>query len=96
MTRRDVFDAVGGFTEEFPLNYNDVDYCLKLLEAKKRVVFTPYAQLTHYESVTRAKNANTSAELARFHAIWKAKFPRDPYYNSNLNADYRISMDEIV
>lgn len=96
MTRRDVFGAVGGFTEEFPLNYNDVDYCLKLLEAKKRVVFTPYAQLTHYESVTRAKNANTSAELARFHAIWKEKFPRDPYYNSNLNADYRISMDEIV
>ena len=52
MTRRRVFDEVGGFDERFPIDFNDVDYCLRLGRAGYRVVFTPWAQLYHHESAS--------------------------------------------
>lgn len=90
MTRRDVFDGVGGFDETFPLNYNDVDYCLKVRQSGHRVVFTPHARLLHHESVTKAGVFAT--ELDAFRAKWGTA-GLDPYYNVNFNAetfDYRI------
>lgn len=46
MTRRDVFDAVGGFdAENFPTCCGDVDFCLKVRRAGYRIVFTPYAEM---------------------------------------------------
>ena len=39
MTPRDVFEAVGGLSPKFPLNYNDVDYCLKVRHRGQRVVY---------------------------------------------------------
>jgi O-antigen biosynthesis protein len=56
-------------------------------------VFTPYAQLVHYESVTR-KAVKTQAEIDLFHSKWMKAFPRDPYYNPNLSADYRIRLSD--
>ena len=53
MTRADVFRSVGGFDEGFPLNYNDVDYCLRLIAGGRRVVCTPHARLYHHELGTR-------------------------------------------
>jgi GT2 family glycosyltransferase len=50
---RHKFDLVSGFTEEFPLNFNDVDLCLKLLNAGFRTVVDPMASLLHFESATR-------------------------------------------
>jgi len=91
MTRKDVYVAVGGFSEEFPLNYNDVDFCLKLNRAGKRVVYTPYAKLYHHESVS--KSGNDLAELEAFKAAWAQRIPHDPYYNPNLTmtmCDFRI------
>ena len=55
MTRKAVFESVGGLNEDFPLNYNDVDYCLKLIAGGRRVVYTPHAQLYHFESLSRPK-----------------------------------------
>src|SRR5262249_30246175 len=52
MTRREVFHELGGFDESFPLNYNDVDYCLRLRQAGYRIVYTPHATLSHYEGAT--------------------------------------------
>ena len=68
MTRRDVFDEAGGFDESFPLNYNDVDYCLRVRKLGYRVVFTPHAQLMHHESVTKA--GVFEEELDAFRARW--------------------------
>jgi GT2 family glycosyltransferase len=82
MTRRDVFHAVGGFSEQFPLNYNDVDYCLKVNQLGKRIVYTPYAKLYHHESVSKA--GTDIAELEAFKAKWADRIPLDPYYNPNL------------
>ncbi len=86
MTRKESFDAVGGLNEDFPLNYNDVDYCLRLRAAGQRVVFTPHAQLIHYESVSRLKGV-APEETAKFEALWLDKFPNDPYFNPNLTMD---------
>ena len=85
MTRREVFDAVGGFDERFSLCYNDVDYCLKVSELGKRVVYTPYSKLYHHESVSKA--GTDLAELEFFKKTWADRIPRDPYYNQNLSVD---------
>ena len=53
LIRRDVFDAVGGFDVEFPSNYNDVDFCLKVRAAGHRIVWTPWALWHHFESRTQ-------------------------------------------
>jgi len=82
MTRADTFRAVGGFSEHFPLNYNDVDYCLKVLSLGKRVVYMPYAKLYHHEAVS--KRGTFAHELEAFKKTWLEHFPRDPYYNPNL------------
>lgn len=93
MTRKEVFHAVGGFDEAFPLNYNDVDLCLKIVSSGKRIVFTPYAKLYHHESVSKA--GTFQEELERFQLKWGNKIARDPYYNPNLSSgywDYRIDV----
>ncbi len=92
MTRADVFKSVGGFSENFPLNYNDVDYCLKVMNTGKRIVYMPYAKLYHHESVS--KSGTHAHELEAFKKAWRDRFPRDPYYNPNLTTqtcDFRIA-----
>ena len=53
LVRRSLFEEVGGFVESLPLNFNDVDFCLKLAAAGYRCVVTPAARLHHFESSTR-------------------------------------------
>jgi GT2 family glycosyltransferase len=91
MTRADVFRDVGGFTEALDLNYNDIDYCLKVSARGRRIVFTPYAELVHHEAAT--KPGLFRHELNVFMERWRKHGPRDPYYNPNFStrfADYRI------
>jgi O-antigen biosynthesis protein len=54
MTPRASFDRVGGFSATFPVNYNDMDYCLKLRAAGHRVVYDPDTVLYHFESSSRS------------------------------------------
>lgn len=91
MVRAEVFRQVDGFSDEFPLNYNDVDLCLKIRELGLRVVYTPHAELYHHESVT--KSGTYAHELERFRTKWDAALRCDPYYNVNLSMhdnDYSI------
>jgi GT2 family glycosyltransferase len=88
MTRREVFEKVGGYSEMFPLSYNDIDYCLKVLELGKRVVYTPHVKLYHHESVSRP--ATKPDHVIAFKERWMKKFARDPYYNPNLGRHFRI------
>jgi O-antigen biosynthesis protein len=81
MTRRECFDAVGGLSLEFPLNYNDVDYCLKLLHAGYRNAFDPYAELFHFETSSRATGSVSENELQALRARWGRILRHDPYYN---------------
>jgi GT2 family glycosyltransferase/SAM-dependent methyltransferase len=96
MTRRDVFDAVGGFDEEnLPTCFQDVDYCLRLVEKHYRIVYTPYAKLLHYESATKTSIANRS-EIEYMRKRWDHCISNDSYYNPNLSRrreDFSVNLD---
>jgi GT2 family glycosyltransferase len=78
LTRRSVFDQLGGFDESFRVAYGDVDYCLRARECGYMVVYTPYAELYHHESASRGStNPPEDEKLAR--QRWGRL--TDPYYN---------------
>ena len=82
LTRRSVFDELGGFDEAFRVAYGDVDYCLRARERGYLVVYTPYAALYHHESATRGNNHPPEDEtLAR--KRWGQLV--DPYYSPALD-----------
>ena len=83
MTRTEVFHEVGGFNEEIAVNYNDVDYCFKVIEAGYRIIFTPRAKLFHFESKSRL-NTVEQREMDHFERLWHSRISLDPYYNVNL------------
>ena len=92
MTKRTVYEAVGGLTEELAVAYNDIDYCMKVREAGYLVAFTPYAELTHYESKSRGledskeKKDRLSREAGIFCRRWGKELEQgDPYYNPGLS-----------
>ena len=66
---RETLDAVGELDEQFPMAFEDVDYCLRVWESGRRVLFAPAAQLTHYESKTRGL-AQGERELASQQHFW--------------------------
>lgn len=90
MMRRSLYEELGGMDEAFPLNYNDVDLCLKAHQAGYRQVATPYAQLLHYESASRQPGLQPQ-EWQTLNNKWQAYFEQlkhnDPYYNPNLSRD---------
>ena len=83
LIRRDVFEQVGGLCMEFPGNWNDIDFCLKVQLAGYRAVFTPHAHLFHFESKTRIAK-RVEAEVAKLGARWGSVLDDDPYFNPNL------------
>lgn len=87
-----VFKEIGGFDEGYPLAFNDIDLCLKIREKGYLIVWTPYAQLVHYESKTRGyedtpeKQQRFKMEIDRFVGKWQPWLDKgDPYYNPNLS-----------
>lgn len=94
LVRTAAYDEVSGLDEGFAVAYNDVDFCLRLRRAGWRVVFTPYAQLYHYESKSRGLDEKDKAKKERFAAEQKRLYNRfgsslthDPFYNPNLTLD---------
>lgn len=94
LVRKKLFEEVGGLDESFAISLNDVDFCLKLREKGLLNVFTPFAELYHFESVSRglddqgekAKRYNDESE--RFRKKWKEVLEKgDPYYNPNFSLD---------
>ena len=89
--RKDTFEAVGGYDETLAVAYNDVDLCLRLGARGFRNVWTPYAELYHFESVSRGDDlhgANLPRFLAESQAMrdrWQGQLDADPYYNLNLS-----------
>jgi GT2 family glycosyltransferase len=86
MTRRDLFEQVGGLTSVFPVNYNDVDYCLKLRATGKRVVYDPDLVMYHFESSSRSSDV-ADWEKALLLERWAALTAVDPYSNPNLSQE---------
>jgi len=88
MTRRQVFEEVGGFNERLRVDFNDVDYCLKVRRAGYRIVYTPYARLYHHESGSFGERRQRAEEIDEMRAAWGSTLTSDPYYNVNLTADF--------
>ena len=94
MIPRHVWDEVGGLDESFAVAFNDVDMCMRIRKAGYLIVWTPYAELYHYESKSRGledtpeKKKRFEGEVKRFQERWKDELAAgDPYYNPNLSLD---------
>ena len=97
LTRKDHYEAVGGLDEEvFQVNFNDVDYCLKLRGRGLKVIWTPHATLRHEESVSQVapevEQLDRDEKYKRLHreawtvtSKWFHWFANDPAYNRNLS-----------
>lgn len=102
LVKKSLFDEVGGFDESFTVAFNDVDLCMKFREKGYLNIFTPFAEMYHYESKTRGleegeKLRRFEREVAAFRGKWKKDLDAgDPYYNPNFTldaADYSLKMD---
>jgi hypothetical protein len=78
LQRKSVWRAVGGFNENFPLNYNDVDYCLKVRALGYRIIQVNSTEALHHESQTR-DTAVSQDEIDRIFARWPYSFTSDAY-----------------
>jgi GT2 family glycosyltransferase len=83
MTRRDLFEEVGGLTTTFPVNYNDIDYCLKLRTTGRRVLYDPDLVMYHFESSSRSDEVEEWEE-EKLLERWLPLTAVDPYSNPNM------------
>ena len=94
MVKKSIYEEVDGLDESFTISLNDVDLCLKIREKGYLNIFTPFAELYHYESKTRGmeegeKLRRYERECAHFRDKWKEQLDAgDPYYNPNFSLDY--------
>ncbi|USR91522.1 glycosyltransferase [Phormidium yuhuli AB48] len=101
LCRREVFDAVDGFEESLSVAFNDVDFCLKMIEKGYRNVCLPHVRLYHYESKSRGQE-NTPEKQLRFKQEidymkhrWGDYLDDDPCYNPHLSRereDYSLAL----
>lgn len=90
--RKEIFHEVGGFdADNLPIAFNDIDLCLKIKEKGYRNLFTPFAELYHYESATRGqdnspeKQNRLSREVDYMRHRWGHLMQSDPSFNPNLS-----------
>jgi glycosyltransferase involved in cell wall biosynthesis len=100
MIKRSLWNALGGLDETLGVAFNDIDLCLRAGTLGSRTVWTPFAELIHYESVSRGaedtpeKSARFTAESDLMYSRWGDKLSDDPFYSPNLTLfaeDFSIS-----
>jgi len=85
LTRRTLYETLGGLDERLRLNYSDVDYCVRAAERGYRIVITPDARIVHYESVTHGRRIPRSDFLQATRSLEPLLRSGDPYFNPNLS-----------
>ena len=83
MTPTSIYRQVGGFSEEFAVTFNDVDFCMKVRRKGLWAVYTPSVELIHMESQSRVASADMD-EVARYHQRWAAEIVSDEFYNERF------------
>jgi GT2 family glycosyltransferase len=90
--QKSIYDQVNGLDEKnLTVAYNDVDFCLRLLEAGYHNIWTPKAELFHHESISRGhddtpeKKRRYQKEVKYMKRRWKNKLDLDPYYHPALS-----------
>ena len=92
MVKTALYHEMKGLNEDdLKVAFNDVDFCLRIMEKGYRNVYTPFTEAYHYESISRGYE-DSSEKIQRFHnergylqerhAVLYEK--GDPYYNKNL------------
>ena len=88
------FNKIGGFNENFPVAYNDVDLCMRLCDAGFYNTVCQAVRLTHHESVSRGYDSIDSGKIKRLqkelNRLYKAHpkyFQRDPFFSPNLHPE---------
>lgn len=94
VVRKELYEEIGGLDEtNLPISFNDVDFCLRLMERGYRNLWTPFAELYHHESATRGtedtpeKQKRFQREVAYMQTRWRQQLLNDPAYNPNLALD---------
>ena len=92
MCRKEVYDKAGGMDETLEVEYNDIDFCLRLIQNGFYNLYIPSVVLYHHESATRGHPFRSIAaykqhekDLAVFKSKWQQLIDNDPFYNTNLN-----------
>lgn len=88
-TRMSLVRKLGGFRREFATDYNDVDFCLRLLALGLRNVYTPYASLYHYENSTIKRKAASPGETRLFKSMWQGKLSDEVGYRETYRPQAR-------
>ena len=90
MVRRQPFESINGFDEDYELVFSDIDLCVRLSQAGYRNVYNPYAVLIHHEGKTRS-NAIPEGDIRYGYQQLKDFIRKgDPYYNRNLSLSIRV------
>ena len=93
LVTKEAYDAAKGLDEEFTVAFNDVDFCLRIRDMGYQVLFTPYAECYHHESISRGsdkkgeKKERFEGERNRLKGRFGDSLLRDPFYNPNLTLD---------
>jgi O-antigen biosynthesis protein len=82
--RKSVFDELGGLDEQFGIDYNDVDFCLRLASAGYRIAVTPAASLYHFHNSSLKRTRAKQNERRAFVTRWSREIERDPYFNKHF------------
>lgn len=92
MAKKSIYEEVGYMSEDLPVAFNDLDFCLKIRQKGKLIVYDPFVTLIHYESKTRGyedtpeKVERFKKEIEKFKNKWKNIYENgDPYYNPNFS-----------
>ena len=86
-TRKDVMEAAGGLDEQLRIDFNDADLCLRIGRMGKRIVYTPFCELYHFEGSTAARTAQAPEEVKLFTERWANLIAYDPFYNPGSPRD---------
>ena len=94
VVERKIYEQVGGLDEtHLAVAFNDIDFCLKIRQAGYRNVWTPFAEMFHYESASRGpedtpeKMARHHREVATMQLRWGATLWNDPSYSPVLTLE---------
>ena len=93
LVKKEIFERVNQFDENFDLYYGDADLCLKIIESGYHVLYTPYAKLLHEGSYSIRKSSDFHFAIENHHHFiekWPFLQNGDPYYNRNLGWNYSL------
>lgn len=85
MMRREIFDKVGGYNLEYQLAFGDIDFCLRVYQAGYQIIYTPFAQIYHYEGSSRGYKTPVPDLMKGFEDMRDYLINGDPYFSPHLS-----------